>query len=114
MPESGTASQPVALVGELIALFVVLPLGFRFRLVPLPPIPALWLLAAYCVYRLLSDAAFNRKLLWNPDLLFPAAPLILAIFGVCAVLVAAGVHFIVLRMLLEFVRLALAFWAVFL
>ncbi len=112
MPESGHAPQHLVLVGELIALFVVLPLGFRFRLVPLPPVPALWLLAAYCVYRLLGDAAFSRKLLWNADLLFPAAPQILAIFGGCAVLVGAGVHFLAPRLLFEFVRRAPALWAV--
>lgn len=112
MPESGNGSQHVALVAELIALFVILPLGFRLRLVPLPPIPALWLLAAYCAHRLLGDAAFDRKLLWNADLLFPVAPQILAIFGACAALVGTGVHFLAPRLLFDFVRRAPTLWAV--
>ncbi len=33
----------LALFAEFATLFVALPLAFRFRLVPVPPIPALWL-----------------------------------------------------------------------
>ena len=111
MPAPAHASQPITLVSELIILFVVLPLGFRFKLVPLPPIPALWLLAAYCLYRLFSDAAFDRKLLWNPGSLLPAAAQIFAIFAVSAVLIGAGVYFFAPRLLFNFVRRAPAFWA---
>jgi hypothetical protein len=41
MPGSGTASHDVALIAEMLVLFVALPLSFGFKLVPIPPIPAL-------------------------------------------------------------------------
>jgi hypothetical protein len=110
MPPLST-SHNLVLIAEMIVLFVVLPLAFRFKLVPVPPIPALWLLAVYCLYRLLGDAAFNRKLLWNPGALPAALPQILAIFAAAALLIGAGVYFFAPGLLLNFVRRAPAFWA---
>jgi uncharacterized protein len=112
MPAPVSASHNLALIAEMIVLFLALPLAFRFKLVPIPPIPALWLLAAYCLYRLLNDAAFDRKQLWNPAALPPAAPQILAIFAACALLVGAGVYFLAPRLLFNFVRRAPVFWAI--
>jgi len=57
MPEPGTAPSHWTLTAELLLLFVLLPLAFRFKPFPFPPIPALWLLACYCLYRLYHDAA---------------------------------------------------------
>lgn len=111
MPGSAPAFYPFALIAELILLFVLLPLAFRFKPFPFPPIPALWLLAAFCLYRLFGDAAFNRKSLWNPGALPAAAPQILAIFAVCAVLVGLTVYFLAPLRLFNFVRRAPAFWA---
>ena len=104
--------QLLYLIVEMIALFVVLPLAFRFRLIPVPPIPALWILTAYCLYRLLSDAAFNRKLLWNPDVLPAASLKILAVFAGCALVVGAGVYFLAPQLLFNFVRRNPVFWAI--
>ena len=110
MSGSGSTS-PYALAAEFVVLFVLLPLSFRFRLVPLPPIPALWLLMAYCLVRLLGDPAFDRSALWKADLLPAAAPQILAIFAACAALVSAGVYVLAPGMLFNFVRRAPGFWA---
>jgi len=111
MPAQAPASH-FALIEEMVFLFVLLPLAFRFRLIPFPPIPALWLLAAYGLYRLLNDAAFNRKKLWNPGALPASAWQILAIFAGGAVLVGAGVYLLAPRLLFNFVRRAPAFWAI--
>jgi len=111
MPGSGTASHHFALIAEMIVLFVALPLGFRFKLVPLPPIPALWVLAAYCLYRLLADKAFDRRALWNPEALPASALQIFALFAGAALIVAAGVYFLAPRLLFNFVLRAPAFWA---
>ena len=99
------------LIAEMIALFVALPLAFRYKPFPFPPIPALWLMAAYCLYRLLHDGAFDRKLLWNPAALPAAAAQIFAVFAVIALLVAGGVYFLAPHRLFNFVRRAPAFWA---
>src|SRR5262249_5824088 len=88
------------------------PLAFRFGLVPLPPIPALWLIATYCLFRLLNDKAFDRRLLWNPNPLPTAAPVILAMFAGGALLVGAGVYFLAPHLLFNFVRRAPVFWAI--
>ena len=111
MPASGTASHHVALIRELLLLFVILPLAFRFKPFPFPPIPALWLIAAYCLYQLLADKGFDRKALWNPEALPASAAQIFAIFAGSALLVAAGVYFLAPRSLFNFVRRAPAFWA---
>jgi len=110
MPGSAIASRHWTLVLELILLFIALPLAFRFKPFPFPPIPALWLLAAYCLYQLLRDGTFNRTQLWNEHVLAAAAPQILIIFAVVAVMVAAAVYFFAPQTLFSFVRRAPAFW----
>jgi hypothetical protein len=93
MPGSDAAPSHWTLVGELLLLFVVLPVAFRFKLFPFPPIPALWLLAGYCLYRLFHDSAFDPKLLWNLQALPGIAPQILLTFALAAIAVAAAVYF---------------------
>jgi membrane protease YdiL (CAAX protease family) len=110
MPQPAPTSH-LALIGEMVLLFVLLPLAFRFRLVPLPPIPALWLLMAYCLYRLLSDVAFNRKKLWNQQALPASVWQIITMFAAGAVVVGAGVYFLTPGLLFDFVRRTPAFWA---
>jgi membrane protease YdiL (CAAX protease family) len=111
MPATDAAPSSWALIAELVLLFVVLPLAFRFKPFPFPPIPALWLLAGYCLYRLLRDSAFDRKLLWNGHALPGVALQVLLIFGVTAALVGAAVYFLAPQMLFNFVKRAPAFWA---
>lgn len=77
MPAPGAARSHWALLAELLLLFVLLPLAFRFKPFPFPPIPAPWLLACYCLYRLYHDAAFDRRRLWNQQILTGVAPQIL-------------------------------------
>ena len=110
MPGPASASHYFLLIFELLVLFVVLPLAFRFKLVPIPPIPALWILTAYCLHRLLADPSFNRTLLWNPDVLPASAPKILALFAAGALLLVAAVYFITPWLLFNFVRRAPLFW----
>jgi uncharacterized protein len=115
MPSTTPASvlpSPALLIVEMIALFVALPLAFRFRLIPVPPIPALWALCAYCLHRLLSNASFNRALLWNSDALPASALQILVIFAGCALLVGAGVYLFAPQRLFSFVRRTPVFWAI--
>ena len=89
MPSSGASS--LGLICEFLVLFFVLPLAFRFKPFPFPPIPALWLLAAYGWYRLWSDPSFDRTLLWNAQALPRWLPQIVLVFRVAAPLVGFGV-----------------------
>ena len=111
MPVSSAAPSQATLIAELILLFVALPLAFRFKPFPFPPIPALWLLAGYCLYRLLREPAFDRTLLWNREAFTGIAPQILLIFLVAAAAVAVAVYFFVPQLLFNFVKRAPAFWA---
>jgi hypothetical protein len=101
----------VALAVEFGLLFIGLPLAFRFKLVPLPPIPALWLLTAYCLFRLLHDPGFERERLWNPQTLPVYAPRILLLFAAAVVVISAAVAYFAPQSLFNFVRRAPAFWA---
>jgi len=111
MPATDAAPSSWTLIAELVLLFVVLPLAFRFKPFPFPPIPALWLLAGYCLYCLLRDSAFDRKLLWNGHALPGVALQVLLFFGVTAALVGATVYFLAPQMLFNFIKRAPAFWA---
>ena len=112
MPAPAAAPPHWTLIAELILLFVVFPLGFRFKPFPFPPIPALWLLAGYCLYRLLGDAAFDRTRLWNEPALWGAAPQIVIVFGIAATWVSAAVYFQAPQLLFNFVKRTPVFWAV--
>src|SRR5882724_6993455 len=98
------------LLTEFVLLFVVLPLAFRFKPFPFPIIPALWLLAAYCLIRLLRDPSFDRKLLWNSDALLPLWPRILGLFVVLASLIAVAIFFLHPDWIFNFIRRAPLFW----
>src|SRR5215831_13490449 len=99
--QSAPATQ-ATLICEFVLLFVALPLAFRFKPFPFPPIPALWLLAGYCLWRLRSDPGFDRRVLWNaqelPHYLFN----ILLIFAVTAAVIGAGVYWLRPDLLLNF------------
>ncbi len=107
-----SSSGNFSLIAEFLILFVVLPLAFRFKPFPFPPIPALWLMMAYCLFRLWSDASFNRSLLWNPEA-FPrfVTQIVLAFFGV-ALLLGLSVYFLRPQLLFNFVRRAPLFWGI--
>jgi len=105
-PASGT----LTLVAEFLVLFVTLPLAFRFKPFPFPPIPALWLVATYCFLRLWSDASFDRRRLWSPAAFPPLASQIFLIFLAIALGVGLSVYFLQPQMLFSFVRRAPWFW----
>lgn len=69
---------------EFLIIFVALPLGYRFAPMPIRPLPVLWLVAAYALWALLREPAFDRTRLWN----WPAVPSRLAIIFVLFAVVA--------------------------
>jgi len=111
MTQPASAAEHGTLIAELVLLFIILPVVFRFKPFPFPLIPALWLLSGYCLYRLLHNATFNRKRLWNEQALPPVAAQMLVIFGVAALLIGVAVYFLQPQVVFSFVRRAPAFWA---
>ncbi|MDX1388111.1 MAG: CPBP family intramembrane glutamic endopeptidase [Acidobacteriota bacterium] len=53
------------LFAEYVVLFVGAPLAYVSDLIPLPPIPALWILSGACLAILLGARDFDRRRLWN-------------------------------------------------
>lgn len=100
------------LIAELVLLFVILPLAFRFKPFPFPPIPALWLLTGYCLYRLFRDAAFDRNLLWNDQALPGVAPQMFVTFVFAALVTGMAVYYFAPLTLFDFVKRHTVFWAI--
>jgi len=94
-----------------LVLFLVLPIAFRFKLIPLPPIPALWLLGSYCLWQLLRDTSFDRKRLWNGAALRPLLPQILPVFVIVALGLIFAVRYFAPHLLFIFIREHPWFWA---
>jgi membrane protease YdiL (CAAX protease family) len=77
------------LLSEFLTLFIGVPLALFFGLATsLPPLPILWVVAAYCLIVLLRDPAFDRRQLWNPAPLGRQLPQILALFAAGVAIVA--------------------------
>jgi len=98
------------LLAEFVLLFVALPLGFRFKPFPFPVIPALWLLTAYCLIRLLCDPSFDRKILWNFAGWRDAWLKILVLFIGLAFLIGGAIFLLRPGWIFSFVRRAPLVW----
>jgi hypothetical protein len=105
MPRTG-------LIVEFLVLFVALPLGYRFSPVRIPALPLLWLVAGYALWLLLSDARFDRRLLWNAAALPGRMDWILGIFVVVALTIWLGVRWVAPDLQWNFLRRSPGFWAV--
>jgi len=102
----------MALGAEFLLLFVGLPVGYRFCPVQFPPLPLLWLVAAYGLWRLLRKPGFDRGKLWNPGPLTDRLPSILGIFAIWALGVWWAVREFAPRLEWSLVRPHPVFWAV--
>lgn len=100
------------LVLECIALFVALPLAYRFSPVRLPALPVLWMASGYALWQLLHDPHFDRARLWDAGQLAGHLPAILATFGVAGLVLWFGVHRIAPNLEWNLVRRHPGFWAV--
>jgi len=65
MFQARSHGRTLVLLAEYLLLFIALPVFYLFDLVPLPPIPALWILASGCGAVLLAAGDFDRRRLWN-------------------------------------------------
>jgi uncharacterized protein len=86
---SASAARRLFLLSEFLLLFIGLPLALFYGLAStLPPLPILWVVAAYCLIILLRDPTFDRRQLWNAAPLRHQLPQVLALFLTGAALVA--------------------------
>ena len=99
-----------SLIAEFILLFILLPLGFRFKPFPFPVIPAMWLLTGYCLTRLLRDPSFDRKRLWRPEALRGRWLRIVLLFAGLSSVIAVAILFRRPDLLFGFVKRAPLFW----
>jgi membrane protease YdiL (CAAX protease family) len=78
------SGRALLLIAEYAALFLGLPLAFRFGLVPIPLIPALWILAATCLLILVTTGNFDFRRLWNARRLRTCIQYVVLPFAVAA------------------------------
>lgn len=100
------------LAAEFAALFVGLPLAYRFSPVRAPALPLLWVVAGYALWQMLRDPRFDRTKLWNAGLLPGRMGSILAIFGVAALAIWLGVRRFAPGLAWSLVRPHPVFWVV--
>ncbi|HEY9126291.1 MAG TPA: CPBP family intramembrane glutamic endopeptidase [Acidobacteriaceae bacterium] len=98
------------LAAELVAIFVGLPLGYRFSPWRIPALPLLWLVTGYAWWMLRRDPGFDAAKLWNPAPLAGVLPSILLPFVIGAVVLWAGVHWLAPQMEWSFMRQQPALW----
>lgn len=97
---SATQSQPgpralyrFFLATEFLLLFIAIPLLLFFHWdTAVPPLPALWIVAVYCLLALLRDPTFDRHQLWNTGPFRKQLPRMLGLFLAGAAAIAALVH----------------------
>jgi len=81
------------LATEFLLLFIAIPLLLFFHWdTAVPPLPALWIVAGYCLLILLRDPAFDRRQLWNAAPFRRQLPQVLGLFLAGAAVLAALVH----------------------
>jgi membrane protease YdiL (CAAX protease family) len=102
----------VALIVEFCAVFVALPLAYRFLPLRIPVLPLLWAVTLYAWILLLRDLEFDHARLWNGGAIPAQIGSILAIFAAAAALIWLGVHRFAPQLEWGFVLQHPAFWAI--
>jgi membrane protease YdiL (CAAX protease family) len=116
LPVSGhrlpAASRRLFLATEFLLLFIGVPVALFFHLAgSFPPLPLLWVVAAYCLTVLLRDPSFNRSRLWNPAPLRSQLPQLLALFATVALIVTLLIRLYAPSLLLILPRTQPRVWA---
>ena len=110
--KDASAIPASGLILELVAIFVAMPLAYRFSPVRIPALPLLWLVAGYAWWQLRRDSSFDQHKLWNPGPLTSQLPSILLFVVLVAILLWAGVHWFAPSLEWSFVREHPRLWAV--
>jgi hypothetical protein len=100
-----------ALLAEFVTIFVLLPLGYRFSPVQLPPLPLLWVVALYCYLTLRHEQQFTSGWLWNAQGGLGQLWQVAAIFAMVGAVIVLGVWRLAPASLFSFPRARLGLWA---
>jgi len=111
VPARGVGASRAALVAEYALVFLVLPPAYALGGVPLPVIPALWLLAGACLAWLLRARDFDSRRLWDTRGLADRAGWVLLPLLVAAPLLLLFTVLYAPERLFAFVRRRPAVWA---
>jgi membrane protease YdiL (CAAX protease family) len=106
-----TSWSRAALIAEYVLVFLALPLLYVLDWVPLPVIPALWLLAAICLAWLVRAHDFESSRLWDARRLGDRIGLVVLPFLVAAPLLLLITVLVAPERLFGFVRQRPAIWA---
>jgi membrane protease YdiL (CAAX protease family) len=104
-------TRPLLMI-EFLALFVALPLGYRFSPARIPALPLLWVVAGYAWWHLMIDPRFDKTKLWNLGQLPSRLGVIVGIFAVVALAIWLAVRRFAPDLEWSFVREHPAFWRV--
>lgn len=102
----------LALIVECIAIFIALPLVYRFSPWRVPALPLLWVVTAYALWQLSRGSGFNSAALWNASTLAPNLPAMLLLFVPVAAVLWLAVHLWEPRLEWGFVRQHPFFWGI--
>jgi len=105
-------SGKIALAGEFLLLFVLLPILFRPLAPKLSPLPALWLAAFYCWIVMRCFLGYDAARMWNTAPLRGALPSVLLGFAAMAAVTTLAVWLWRPQILFGFVRGNPGFWAI--
>lgn len=114
LPASSNARR-LFLAAEFLLLFLGVPVALYFHLADgVPPLPILWVIAAWCLAVLLRDPTFDRRRLWNTGPLREQLPQILGLFLIGAAIVTVLVRQYAPDLFLILVRTHPGAWAMIL
>jgi hypothetical protein len=99
------------LVLEFLAIFVGVPLALVLGKPGIPPLPVLWLAAAYALIALWRDPEYPRAQLWNPRPLRGQLLSIFLLFALGAAGIAGLIYRFAPRLFFNFIRTHPAVWA---
>jgi membrane protease YdiL (CAAX protease family) len=96
---------------EFLIVFVLLPTAFRLRPFPIPALPVLWVVAAYCYSVLRRQLQFESQTLWNRHALLASWRPIVALFVPAAAALTLAVRVFAPGLFLNMPRRYPLFWA---
>lgn len=97
---------------EFVAIFVGLPLGYRFLPLQISPLPLLWMVSLYCYLVLRRDPSFPVSRLWNTAATRGQLKSIFVIFCPVALVLGFAVYWLAPGMFFGLVRDRPILWAI--
>lgn len=106
------SKNKIYLALEFFALFILMPLLYMFKLIPVHVIFVLIFFTTGCVCILLSDKNFNRDLFWNIKGVGCRIKFIIPVFLASSILIGLGVWKFEKNLLFHFVKDSPQIWLI--